>query len=451
MIVENSLTLDTLETTRQIASRIIASQIDDKKYFSADFLPEGFLRDYVNFAEPLTEAPLQYHIATALSLMATCLGRNVYLNEGATEYYPNLYILVIGESGITRKSTATGLAKKFLANIDPTLVLGSLGSKECFLESYRNNYCHLIVFDELRMLLDNAEKAYGTGIITDFTMLWACPPSHRFEFKSMPEEDREIKNPTLNILSCTTPDWLMIKEHNIGGGFLGRFLPIFSTKPVKRMPIRPKMDLDEFDRLIRELKRIREIKGEYSWEPEAQKLFEGLYNELMDGLEKEDDKAKLQPYWSRIDTHIRKLAMIFDVCSPLPTFTITKDNLVRAFGMMELITEYYKEMLGCISYSFIDKKEKQFIKKLTELGVQGIEHSTAMRNLNIDAKLMQGLVSTLIEKDLVVLNSEKTKGDLRAVKRYYLKEYADLLGLDGEVLETFRDNKQGDNGKWNKL
>ncbi|MBU2258869.1 MAG: DUF3987 domain-containing protein [Candidatus Omnitrophica bacterium] len=423
---------ETLETARNVAGRVIASYKDDKRYFSVNYLPDGFLKDYVNFAEPLTEAPIQYHIATALSLVATCLGRSVYLSEGATEYYPNLYVLVIGESGITRKSTATGLAKRFLSNIDSSLVLGALGSKEAFLEAFRNNYCHLIIFDELKQLLDNAEKSYGTGIITDFTMLWSCPPSHRFEFKSMDEKEREIKDPTLNILSCTTPDWLMIKEHDIGGGFLGRFLPIFSTKPVKRMPIRPKMDSGEFERLISELKRIREIKGEYVWTEEAQRLFEGLYNELMDGLEKEEEKTKLQPYWSRIDTHIRKLAMIFDVCSPQPTFTITKDNLMRAFGMMELITEYYKEMLGCISYSFVDKKEKQFINILESVGVQGIDHSRALQNLHIDAKLMQGLVATLIEKELIVLNTEKQPGDRKAVKRYYAKQYADLLVIEGE-------------------
>lgn len=402
----------------------------DKRYFSIDYLPEGFLKDYVTFAEPLTEAPIQYHIATALAMVSTVLGRNVYLSEGATDYYPNLYILVIGESGITRKSTAIGLLYKFLPKLNPDYILGATMSPEALLEAFKRSYCHIILYDELKYLIVNEEKSYGKGLIALFTSLWANPPTYRVDTKNIKIDERIIENPTLNILAASTPDWLQVKEADILGGSMGRFLPICSSNTTKRLAIRPEMDEVVLNTLFNKLKIIQGLNGKYIWQDEAQETFKGLYNEIYDDFQKEPNKALIQPYWARIDTHIRKLAIIFDACSLEPTFNITKDNLMRAWGIMELITGYYKEMLGGITYSVIGKKEKQLLDMVEESGLEGLEHSVALQHLHgVDAKTMRGLVETLLEKELIILR--EVKKSRKTSKVYYVKRVENYIDKGG--------------------
>jgi len=401
-----------------------------KRYFSIDFLPDGFLKDYVAFAEPLTEAPIQYHIATALAMVSTALGRNVHLEEGATTYYPNLYILVIGESGITRKSTAIGMVYQFLPKLNPEYILGATMSPEALLDAFKKSYCHIILYDELKYLIINEEKSYGKGLVALFTSLWANPPTYRVDTKNIILAERIIKEPTLNILAASTPDWLQLKEADVLGGFLGRFLPICSSKTTKRLAIRPQMDGEVLDTLLEKLKAMQGLSGRYTWQNEAQETFIGLYNELCDDFQKEPNKALIQPYWSRIDTHIRKLAIIFDACSPEPTFAITKDNLMRAWGIMELITGYYKEMLGSITYSFMGKKEKQLLDMIGESGLEGVEHSVALQYLHIEAKQMRELVETLKEKELII--DREVKRGRKPVKTYYSKKVEGYIDKGSE-------------------
>ncbi len=400
----------------------IAEQLfkPDKRYFSIDCLPDGFLKDYVVFAEPLTEAPIQYHIATALAMVSTVLGRNVYLSEGATDYYPNLYILVIGESGITRKSTAIGLVYKFLPKLNPEYILGATMSPEALLDAFKRSYCHIILYDELKYLIVNEEKSYGKGLIALFTSIWANPVTYRVDTKNIKIEERIIENPTLNILAASTPDWLQVKEADILGGFMGRFLPICSSKNNKRLAIRPEIDLAVLDTLFEKLKFMQRLSGKYVWQGEAQEVFKGLYNELCDDFQKEPNKALMQPYWSRIDTHLRKLAIIFDVCSLNPTFTITKDNLMRAWGIMELITGYYREMLGSITYSYMGNKEKQLLNMIEDAGLEGLKHSIALQHLHVEAKQMKELVGTLKEKEFII--ESEIKGGRKPIRAYYSKK-----------------------------
>lgn len=401
-------------------------QNKSSRLITLDCLPEGFLRDYVRFVSPLTEAPIQYHIATALALVATVLGRNVYLSEGATKHYPNLYLLVIGESGISRKSTALSLIYDFLPKIDPDYILGSTMSIEALLDNLRVKNCRIIVYDELKQLIINEEKSYGKGIITFFTSIWSNPPTYRVDTKNIKYEDRTIQNPTLNILAASTPDWLQLKESDVLGGFLGRFLPICSSNEQKRIPIREKMDITQKSNLTDALRVISNVRGEYTWSKEAREIFagydgcKGLYDEIRDGFDQEQNKSMIQPYWSRIDTHIRKLAIIFDACSKTPTKTITKDNLMRAFALMGYITDYYREMLGGLNFSFEGKKEKQIVDKLRTAPKQGLKHSLVMRDLNIDANTMKKLISTLEEKD--VIEVVEVKGAKKPTKYYRLKD-----------------------------
>ncbi|MDO9096954.1 MAG: bifunctional DNA primase/polymerase, partial [Candidatus Methanoperedens sp.] len=380
------------------------------RLLTLDDVPEGWLRDFCEFSYPMTEAPLQYHIATGLAIVATALGRKICMKEGSHPLYPNLYIVVVGASGGSRKSRATSLAMKFLNKLEPSLMLGTTMSTEAFLEAFQKSYCHLINYDEMKMLTDNEEKSYGKGLLTYLTSWWSCPDSHRIELKNTPDDKKLIDSPTPNLLCATTAEYMNLKEADVSGGFLGRFLPIYADGTDKRRLPRPAViDEDKFESLLNRLKMIRAINDKtYTWESEETALMhDGFYNEWADNLEKEKDQGRISSYWNRIDAHVKKLAMIFDVCSENPTYTITKKNYIQANLFMETITEYFRQLLGVLTFSWADKKEKQIIDMLKRVYPKGIKRSDIMRNLHLKGKEMVDLMSTLLEKELVEVKDEQ--------------------------------------------
>ena len=76
-----------------------------------------WLTKYLEYTEN-SESPISYHTWCGLSVIAGALQRRVYLKWGLGRViYPNLYVVLVGPSGRTRKGVAIGIAKDFLKKI----------------------------------------------------------------------------------------------------------------------------------------------------------------------------------------------------------------------------------------------------------------------------------------------------------------------------------------------
>src|SRR5215831_21352185 len=64
----------------------------------------GLFKNYRDLVEPCTEAPAAYHWVTFLTMTGLLLGRNVFIRN-PLPLYPNFYSLLIGSTGLNRKST----------------------------------------------------------------------------------------------------------------------------------------------------------------------------------------------------------------------------------------------------------------------------------------------------------------------------------------------------------
>ena len=367
-----------------------------------DHLPEGWLKDYVRFVSELTEAPMQFHIATALAIVATALGRKVYIVEADDKLYANLYLLVVGESGLYHKSTAIRQCDKFLPEISQDCILkGDTMSLSAFREAFRRNPVRLLKYDEMATLFDNERKS-GKGVMAQLPSLWDCPDYIELNLKNLHPDERIIFEPTLTILAASTPAWLDIKERDIRGGLWGRFIVIFADDSDRKiMPIRPPMDEAQRERLVQRLKAISSISAVYTWQEDARNCFNEIYNDLKIGFKKEPNRDLIGSYWARRDVHIKKLAMLFDACSPAPTFTITKNNVIRASVIMEYVTDYYREMLRQAAISKLDKDERKFIRILEAAYPGDVKRSYINYYGHIDAADIDRLAADLKAKDVI--------------------------------------------------
>lgn len=103
------------------------------------------------------------------------------------------------------------------------------------------------------------------GLLTD---LYDCPP--RFTRK-LKKGEFVIENGFLSLIGASTIDWLIngLREGDIRGGFLGRFLYFIASKKMKSLPIPPKPDDLLRANLLDELKTLEAIKGEMEISPEG--------------------------------------------------------------------------------------------------------------------------------------------------------------------------------------
>ena len=200
---------------------------------------------------PTTEACDEYHVAAFLTIFGAALGRTVWIRDGSVQY-PVLYTALVGESGISRKSTAADRALGVLQSISPELrVLKGIGSAQALHEQLATadmpaeeaklllkgeitkpdgtppHRRLLTYYDELAAALIRG-RSEGSTVLQDITELWACPA----EYGSPTVRRRYVaQRPTLTMLACTTHEWLTrhLTSTDILGGLVNRIILVDGT------------------------------------------------------------------------------------------------------------------------------------------------------------------------------------------------------------------------------
>ena len=75
---------------------------------------QDWIEGFVRVTENTVEAPISYRRWVAISVLAACLRRKCVLNWGYMQYFPNMYIVLVGPSGRCRKGTAMTPGYKLL-------------------------------------------------------------------------------------------------------------------------------------------------------------------------------------------------------------------------------------------------------------------------------------------------------------------------------------------------
>ena len=282
-----------------------------------------WLVGYLQYVEN-TEPPLQFHTWCAISTIAGALQRRVWLNwEGSI--YPNQYIMLVGNSGATRKGVALDKSRWFLENMPHiSLERGNRVTKEQlaidmstamsqFLDPmgklrFQNAMTHIC--PELVVFLGQRDLLL-LGWLTDW---YDSLPVWENRTKTAGVD--EIHNMCYNLLAGTAPDWIssMIPEEAMGGGFTSRCMFVYEERK-RKVVSDPRMTTAELDmraRLLDDLVQISEVAGEVEVSPKALSDYTDWYEQqeadILDGNPPIREQ-RLQGYLSRRQTHCWKLSM----------------------------------------------------------------------------------------------------------------------------------------------
>ena len=193
----------------------------------------GLIGDYIALMRPTTEASESYHLGVGLTIMASLIGRHVYVDFGS-QVYPNLYTLLVGISGKSRKDTAIKRGTRMLTTPvssgttqlrSNVKIVTDVASAEGLIGSLSEHSNVLLYLTEFSRLIAQARRKGTTTILPVLMEAFDTPPVISNLSKGSP---LTAEYPYLTILSATQPRILegLMSEEEVYSGFINRWLII---------------------------------------------------------------------------------------------------------------------------------------------------------------------------------------------------------------------------------
>lgn len=189
-----------------------------------------FITRYLRWASPQTDAPIAYHLATALGLLATVAPTDLAIVYAGPPMHANLFVLVAGRSGEDRKSTATAMGRGLLIRAAPSLAGHEPGSAEGLIDALAAQPTQMISYSEFGSFLARAQEgSYFEAIKTRYNELFDAVPVQRMKASG---KGVIVDKPRVSILAaCATPYLEKYTEPvDWSGGFMGRWLVFYSHR-----------------------------------------------------------------------------------------------------------------------------------------------------------------------------------------------------------------------------
>jgi hypothetical protein len=251
----------------------------------------------------------------------------VWIDMGYFEWTPNFYIVFVAPPGIVSKSTTANIGMNLLRQVPgirfgpdavtwQSLIQSLAESTEAFVwpdETTQNPMSAItIVSSEFGNFLNPNDREMVDVLVS----LWDGQRGV-FRKSTKTQGDDSIENPWINIIACTTPDWIAgnFPEYMIGGGFTSRTIFVYAEKKRQLMAYPADHIRSDFkehgERLIADLVHIAEnLCGPYKLTAEAKKWGIEWYEDHYTKKPPHLDDEKFGGYVARKQTHIHKLAMV---------------------------------------------------------------------------------------------------------------------------------------------
>jgi len=280
---------------------------------------DNFIEEYVKYASEICDAPTEYHIANAMFMISAVTLRKVYLETSYMRLYPNIWVLLLGKSGISRKTVSMNIALDILREVLPDNELPSDVTPEQLIVELESLPVGYMIRDEMSGFFDMLNRDYMSGIKDTLMKVYDCIDKYG---RSTRKYTVNIKDVYVSILGATTPSRLFetVSACDFEVGFLSRFMLITYRDRTYKGVINRRPEHDEIrKKLINTLRFIKDLcsigicmymdnytLGEFNkWK-----------NELDRKIEETTDDALVSVY-ARIPETVLKVAMIMRLSRPI--------------------------------------------------------------------------------------------------------------------------------------
>ena len=316
----------------------------------------GWYREFTKNTEP----PESYHIWTAISVIAGTLERKAYMPWGHSRIYPNMYVVLVGPSGRTRKGVALDIG----SNIFSTAFQGVNQTPESVtkerliqlfteaLSSYTDPVTKVQVFQsplttfskELSVFLGQKD----IGFIANLTDWYDSHEVWRNETKTAGKD--YISGICYNLIAATAPDWFqsILPVEAVGGGFTSRIIFIVEENKREAMADPPPPDRKLQKMLVSDLQKIHLLTGAFTFNEKAKSRYIDWYLIEDAKMERGDYPIKdprFNGYAERRATHVKKISMVISA-SRSDEKIVTIDHFNDALQIMEITETKMHRVFG---------------------------------------------------------------------------------------------------------
>lgn len=317
-----------------------------------------------------SEAPEHVLFWVGVSAVAGALQRKVYFDMGKFRWYPNFFVILVGPPGIIAKSTTTSYAMDLLRKVDgiqfgpsvitwQALVLKFSKIGVDFISAVRDEHGKVTggVAEKMAAVtlfsseLGNLIAQNDRDMLDTLTNLFDCAS---FSKETLKDGEKFIENPCLNLVACTTPEWISsnIPAYMIGGGLVSRCVMVYADTK-RQLSAYPGMsdraDLEKamLPGLVADLKEISEMTGEMQLTQQALEWGEEWYKTHWTSKDRLGD-SRANGYIARKQTHVHKLAMVLSAAKS-NSMIITRADLIEAerlVGELEVNMPFLFDQMG---------------------------------------------------------------------------------------------------------
>lgn len=367
----------------------------------------SFLKSYTDYARRLTDAPPLFHTWVGISLLATALGNQCWAWEWGRRICPNVWIVLLADSGILRKTTALGIGQGVLVESLPYLVWPSEWSFEALIQTMAQKPDGVLIIREFKRFNAALMRDYAGGSKELLVDAYDNPELDSRRTKQ--EGSTEMRFPAPNLLAATTRDWFeaSLQKEDVGGGFLSRMFIVPAMERGEWKGIgQTRSDADRLQKeaLAQYLENARHV---MQGEIDASQI-EGPFNEWL--RQYEDSwtyclNSEMTGTISRSGANALKLTMIFQADRE-PSTILTVDAFERARQMVELANKQMADLLADGLGLSPDAKERKKVAAIIQRAGE-IERSALLKATHISADALGRHVKTLIEARQIVLGERQ--------------------------------------------
>jgi hypothetical protein len=387
---------------------------------------DTFIADYKGWANAATDAPEQYHELGMFIALSAVVSAGLSLKVQWGEIVPNLWGLVLGESTLTRKTTAMRLVIDILKDIDESLILATDGSAEGLLTGLSGRPKRVSIYwrDEVSGLFDSINrKDYLAGLPETLTHLYDVPPIYT---RLLRKETITISEPYFIFFGGGIRDkvYSLINDEYILSGFLPRFLVVSGENDLSRLRRTgppTEVSTERKDNIVRSLTDICEryntsvttsiagqqiempIKIEARLSEEAWDYYRNL-EDIMTNAGIETDMSMLAlPTFSRLSYSLLKMSMLVAASRRLPD----QSNRLAVETSDVKQAAFYIEKWGHYSIDLILNAGRSTAEKAIDRAInivkrkEGLTKAEFMQRQHLSAREAKDIIETMVQRGLI--------------------------------------------------
>lgn len=387
---------------------------------------EGFIERYIEWASGLGDAAIQYHQAGAFTILSALLSGRVSLPTSFGTVVPNLWFMILGDTTLTRKSTAMDIAVDLVMEVDQDVVLATDGSVEGLMQQLeaRPKRPSIFLRDEFSGLLEMITKRdYYAGMAEVLTKLY----DGKMQKRVLRKETVVVRDPILLIFAGgirNRVQSLLTHEH-VSSGFIPRFVFVTAESDTSRIkPLGPPSArdtgnkaalLDEMVELIEHYGQTRQVHikalGQSSTDnmsfeamlsPEAWFRYNKLEGDLLQsGLESEKPEL-MTPLFDRLAKSGLKAAVLLAAARQREEKVVVEEvDILHAIRYVEGWRSYAIEVVNGIGKTVFEREAEKILGAIAKR--PGIGRAQLMQSYHLTARNADQIFDTLMQRGQITM------------------------------------------------